>query len=243
MNVFPIVLDDGIVWKLFSDSYSLEMGQYVARILFEIRDVFTDIFGDYTVNAHPVLGVLPTQGNPQTERANSIIFISKNATYIQIIYQFSHELCHFMIPGEVSKSYRWFEETLCQIMSWYAMKFLYCSRFTRTTGLYSGLSQAIPKYIAKEQTDRVSTGGLTLSHFIRKNLNYLHLNCYDRRMNRAIAYEMYPLFLETPGLWGVVPFLHSLTDEMSLSDALTGLCRTIDVEESRRDQFIQRLTE
>lgn len=244
MDVYPIVLEDGITWKLFSESFSLEEGRYVARILFEVRDVFTEIFGSRTVNAHPCLGVLPTIGNPQAERANYIIFISRKAPlYIQYIYQFSHELCHFMVPDEVCKSYRWFEETLCQMMSWYTLKALYCSRSKRKTLLYPGLYADIPGYIKRNQSDRTPVEDMSLSDFIRSNLLHLQAECYDRPMNRAIACELYPLFLKTPGLWKIVPALHTLTDDMSLPEALECIGLTLDVEKSRRDEFIKRLTE
>lgn len=216
----------------------------VYPIVHLVRDVFIKIFGSHTVNAHPVLGVLPTFGDPQAERSNSIIFISRKAPmFVQYIYQFAHELCHFMIPGDVCKSYRWFEETLCQMMSWYALKSLYCSRSERTTLLYPGLYAAIPDYVKSVQADRVPIKGRSLSDFIRLNLPHLQAECYDRSMNRAVAYEIYPLFLNTPDLWKIVPSLHTLTDDTSLPDALAGLCRTLDVEKSRCDQFIKSLTE
>lgn len=244
MNVYPIILGNGITWKLFSEKLSPVEGNYVARILFEVREVFIETFGPHIVNSHPVLGVLPTCGDPQTERPNSIIFLSEKASQcIQYIYQFAHELCHFMVPGDVCQSYRWLEETLCQMMSWYAMKFLYCSRSNRTTYLYRGLYAAIPCFIARNQSDRTIIKDMSLSDFVSSNLAYLRVQCYDRTMNRAIAYEMYPLFLETPSLWRMVPSLHTLTDDMPLKEALTCLWRTLNVEKSRWDKLTQRLTE
>lgn len=242
MNVFPIVLDDGIVWKLFSEDYSLQEGRYVAKILFEVRYVFIETFGTHTVNSHPVLGVLPTRGDPQTERSNSIIFISQKAPqYIHYIYQFAHELCHFMVPGEVCQSFRWFEETICQMMSWYAMKFLYCFRSKRAP-LYPGLYDAIPRFIRDTQASRTPIKGQSLSDFIRSNLSHLQTDCYDRPMNRAIGHELYPMFCETPDLWKIVPYLNTLTDDMLLVEWIAGLLGTIGVEKSRGYQLIKVLT-
>ena len=243
MNVYPIVFEDGITWKLFSENFSPEEGLYVARILFEVRYAFIEIFGPHTVNAHPVLGVLPAISGPQTERPNSIIFISGKAPmYVQYIYQFAHELCHFMVPGEVCKSYRWFEETLCQMMSLYTLKFLYCSRSERTA-LYPGLYAAIPGYIKMIQSDRTPIKDMSLSEFIRFNLLHLQAECYDRPMNRAIACELYPLFLKTPELWKIVPSLHTLTDDMTLAAGIKSLLGTIGVEEPGGNQLMKRLTE
>ena len=251
MNVYPISKGPNIRWNLFCDEAiafadSRYSGSYVARVLDEVRRIFVDTFGPDVVYAHPVLGVLPTVWNPQTERANFIIFLSSMGMRCnQHIYQFSHELCHFMVPEKVCEKYRWFEETLCQMMSWYAMNRIYEDRDSHPIPLhkFDEFYKEMPQYIENDQRDRISLKGMSLSAFVREHLQYLQKICYDRPMNSAIAYELYPLFLKTPKLWKIVPSLHTLTDDMPLPDALKCLCRTIDVEKSGRDQLINRLTE
>lgn len=251
MNVYPICSEPGITWNLFCDeaiSFAISgySGPYVARVLNEVRNVFIEIFRQDTVNSHPILGVLPTVGFPQTERKNSIIFISSMGMRCnQHIYQFAHELCHFMIPENVCEKYRWFEETVCQMMSWYTMDKIYESRIKRPLQLpeFEVFYKQMPQYIKDDQRGRIIMNGKSLSIFIRENLQYLQKTYDDRPMNKAIAYDLYPLFLETPDLWKIVPILHTLTDNMSLPDAINSLFRSIDAEKSRCDQLIQRLTE
>ena len=246
---YPITADPGITWNLFSDAFSgfsgsEEAGPDIACVLNEVRHVFIETFGPNTVNAHPVLGVLPTNEDPQTQRTNAIIFLSSTGLYYnQHIYQFAHELCHFMIPKEVCESYRWLEESLCEAMSWYAMDRIYRSRDDRYLPQLRKLYPNMPNYIKERQKERISLDGVPLSAFIRTNLAYLQKGPYNRPMNKAIAYELYPLFSEDPELWKIIPVFHTLTDNMSLPDGLRHLSLSFGIEKYRCDQFMKRLLE
>lgn len=146
-----------------------------------------------------------------------------------------------MVPEKVCQKYRWFEETLCQLMSWYAMNRIYESRTDHPLPQLDKFYSQMPDYINDDQRTRAPLAGVPLPTFIQTNLQHLQANCYNRAMNRTIAYELYPLFLKNPGLWKIIPSLHTLTNDMSLSDALNRLCRTLNSKESGSDQLIKWL--
>ncbi len=112
MIYYPISKNCETRWSLFTDkctNFSCNNGYNISCVLSQVQQVFLNTFGAAVVNAHPVLAVLPTNDNPVTFREYSIIFLSANgAFYNQYIYQFSHELCHFMVSNNVCMPFRWF---------------------------------------------------------------------------------------------------------------------------------------
>lgn len=234
-------------WVLFTEHKSGlddSIDVYAANVFAEVRGVFIDIFGLQLVEAHPLLTVVQDQDGPITFRKHHLIFLSSKGLYhLQHIYQFSHELCHFMVPDEVCKTYRWFEEMLCEAMSWYSLWMIErrgkVSPIRELGPLYSTISE----YIANSQSKRICLSNQPLSSFVSNNLPHLRTNCYNGAVNATIAYEVFPMLQEHPELWKIVPHLHTLTDDMPLSDALWHLFRMADVAEAVGDQLIKRLTE
>lgn len=132
MVSYRLSCEPGICWNLFTEEaadLSDNNGHAISRVLSQVRQVFVNTFGQETVNSHPLLAVLPSRDGPVTYRKHAIIFLSATGAYYnQFIYQFSHELCHFMIDSEVCAPFRWFEETLCEAMSWYVLDQVYLMR-------------------------------------------------------------------------------------------------------------------
>ena len=80
--------------------------------------------------------------------------------------------------------------------------------------------------------------GQPLRQFVAQNLSHLRVDCYDRRMNRAIANELFPLFRDHPELWQAALQLPQLTDEMPLDAALHLICDTAEVSSDLRDTLV-----
>lgn len=223
-------------WVLFAEresGFGDSIHSSVANVLAEVRKVFIDIFGLQLVEAHPFLSVLQDQDGPITFRKHYLIFLSSKGLYhLQHIYQFSHELCHFMVPDEVCKTYRWFEETLCEAMSWYSLWIIEQRGEVSPILELGPLYPTISEYIPNSQSKRASLSNQPLSAYVSSKLPYLCKDCYNRAVNATIAYEIFPLFREHPELWKIVPHLHTLTDDMPLSEALHHLSRVAGVVET-----------
>lgn len=244
---YKISLEPGVNWNLFLDERSgssLNLGVNISNVLRLVKCEFEEIFGVSTVNSHPTVSVLYTCDAPQTFRANKLIFLSSTGSYyLQHIYQFSHELCHFMVPSEVCAAYRWFEETLCQAMSWFILQRLYDKRVASPCRELAMLYPAIEDYIRHDMRKRCSLHGLSLPDYLAQNQLHLRELCYDRERNAAIAYEIYPLLTKYPALWTIIPHLHKLSPSMNLSEAILFLIRAADVEKDGGDKFMQRVSQ
>lgn len=241
----PIAFDEHTYWFLLSDSSSgfHSCQENIAQVLALVRREFISIFGTETVAAHPSLMVCYRgDEDPETFRQQNLIYLSScDPTYLQHIYQFSHELCHFMVPTEVCDPYRWFEETLCQAMSWYILQRIYDMGRTNPLPWLNEFCIINPAYITNSQRKRKPLEPAPLSAFVSRNFPYLQVQCYDREMNRAIAYEIYPLLEQYPSLWLIVPHLAKLRADMDLSSAILFLLQEAGVEEPGGHQLLQRL--
>lgn len=235
MKTQYIYYSPGISWSLFADEkaeFFYKHTEEIASVMSHVRRIFIKlIFGANVVNAHPVLSVLPTSDDPEVFRLHTIIFINfdvltsvpDNQKFLPLVYQFSHELCHFMVPSDVCENYQWLDETLAQMMSWYAMHRIHRTRESNPCEVLIPFYDSMVHYIEKDMNDRDDLQGASLSQFICQHWEHLCNDPYDRPRNNAIAYEIYPIFCEYPELWGIVPFLNRLTPDMTLEDALRTL--------------------
>jgi hypothetical protein len=243
---YRISLDTNINWNIFIDErsgFSLNIGANISNVLRLVKNEFESIFGKATVDSHPTLSVHHTNNVPQTFRTHRLIFLSAYGDYyLQYIYQFSHELCHFMVPSEVCDSFRWFEETLCQAMSWFILQRIFDKQVVPPCRELAYLYPTIEGYIADDMRNRYSLNGISLPNYIAQNQDYLRGNYYDRQMNAAIAYGIYPLLMEYPELWAIVLHLHKLNEDMDLSEAIQFLIHSAGVEKVGGDQLVQWLT-
>ena len=246
MRYFRITADPGIHWGLVSEDsagFCCSNGPFIAEALGAVRDAFLAVFGPETVNSHPTLAVISMSEGPMTLRElNLIALSSKGARYLQHIYQFSHELCHFMVPGNVCGPYRWFEEPLCETMSWYALQWIADNRARYTRASFASLIDGIGDYISQCQAVRAVFDGPP-SSYLPQYLEHLKGSPYDRALNSAVAYAIYPFFLQTPVLWKIVLFLNTLKPDMSLKDALSHLFRIAAIPDDPGNKIVQALCE
>lgn len=248
MQTFSICQKPSVSWCLFAnDQGTFCPGDqfpawHVAIALSEVRRAFLQIFGNEVVSKHPLLSVVYNEEGPVCFSGQTLIFLSAShdVTLFQHMYQFSHELCHFMVNGKVCESYRWFEETLCTMMSWYALLSIYRSRDTAPCKVLSANYDKMPRYLNRD-IKRARLEGMPISEFVRGNLEHLQKECYDRPMNAAIAHELFPLFIKNPELWGIVPFLGQIKEGALLNDALGSLEESAGLPPVVSDLLHQRL--
>ena len=233
MANYVIYQGKNVSWQLFTEKtvgFCTDTdARSITQVLNLVRDVFLDIFGHENLSKHPILSVFSSSEGPSTFRRHNLIFLSSTGRYyLQHIYQFSHELCHFMVPDNVCSAYRWFEETLCEAMSWYVLQRIYDMGAANPFPWLSSLFLEDTDYISRCKAKRIPLRA-PVSVFLSEQLDYLRQQCYDRPVNCAIAYELYPLFEEYPQLWKIVLHLHLLNDGMDLPHAIHMLLTAADV--------------
>lgn len=233
MRSFPVCSDSAVSWRLFASDCAgiskrdVDSPAHISAVLAEVREVFVDIFGPETVNAHPLLSVLYSEEGPICFRRQCLIFISSQGDdYNRHIFEFSHELCHFMVPGDTCPEYHWLNETLCLMMSWYAIRRIHQNRKTSPCKeILKDAYDSMEQYIRNDKALKADlSDGITVPKYIRQNLEHLRQNGCDYRRDRVIACEIFPLFCEHPELWRIVPFLSWLEPDLSLDTALAIMC-------------------
>ncbi|MDO5414883.1 MAG: hypothetical protein Q4F78_05400 [Bacillota bacterium] len=117
---------NSLTWKIYNDEY-----RYISRILEFLLIEYENLFGvDYMNNEECIIYNDPNAKCPMLITNSSPIHIrlaqSSTSYWAQMIYQLSHELCHYAFrQAKLDKSYTlsWFEEIVCESMSLYALDY------------------------------------------------------------------------------------------------------------------------
>lgn len=234
MVAYPIDCAPSKNWIVFtspnSDGFPPEYGYNISITLGGVCLAFNDFFGKNVLQQYPNLIVLNSKETPQCFKDPCVIFLCTSGNFpLQHIYQFAHELCHFVIHASVCDHYRWLEESMCELMSWCVLFWVYNHREDFSLSTCVRIYDTFPSYISNSQQDCIDIKDIPLGRFISQNAAYLQRECYDRRMNRAIANELFPLFVKYPELWHIVLQLPLLTDEMPLDEAVPLICHNAAV--------------
>lgn len=246
LNAHPIVWKPSVYWMLYSDNsgFTGDIGMKIANVLGLVRSVFEELFGEETVNSHPILSVLYSADGPIIYKRNHLIFLSSSGdNYLEHIYQFSHELCHFMIPPHLCYHYLWFEETLCQLMSWVAFQHIRDSVLDKRGQDYAELFKQFterPHYIENTKRERDMNYTEPLSAYIRERIGELFNNRYNRAVNSAVALRLLPLFEQHPEFWQIAPLIAELNDTMAFPEAIAFLIHRANLADSG-DPFFRLL--
>ena len=206
-------------WMVYSTSEDWDKYQkapLIAHYCSMVKTIFESMFDTDYINSHKNLAVLYSVDGPITFRENNLIFLSVEHNPCQCIYQFSHELCHFMIPGKVCKNFQWLEESLCMLSSLHTLTVIMESEEDEK------IKNVIYQYIKCVITDASKPiEDATLSNFIENNIVALSSEpCKDNySYNKAIALQLHPIFQEYRKLWNIIPYLNELTDAMTLKEA------------------------
>lgn len=207
------------------DEFSPSFVQSVVNSLGGVILAFFDIFGETVLSQRPNLLVLNDANAPHCERAQEMIFLNTDGDYPQQhVYQFSHELTHYIICKAICADYRWLEETFCELMSWCVLSWVYERRNADPLHTIPRVYNSIPDYIENLKNKCICVPNGNIAEFIADNKNILRVNCYEREINRTIVKSMYPLFKKRKDLWNVIFSLPLLHNGMELEQALHTLC-------------------
>ena len=182
----------------------------IVRALSSVKQCFEIMFGNAYINEHLHLAVMHTDNVPITYRENSLIFINSQCCWpLQVIYQFSHELCHLMIPRRVSLRFQWLEESICELASLFVLRHI-CNNQSLFPGEipFSG----IPTYIKTTEEGFYDLGNESVCEFIHRTLPVLESNPVNRSYNGAIAKALNPVFFQSPNLWKDIPLLCDISN-------------------------------
>jgi hypothetical protein len=166
----------------------------------------------------PALEVSRSKGDPITlfERGPAgeirVRLDVEGRLWARFAFQFSHELGHVLCGfEEYPNPNLWFEETICEVASLYALGRM-AEDWTRRPP-YENWKSYAPQ-LKKYRDDRIATElekvpeGTTLAAWFREREPRLRENPHLRAANLTIAAALLPLFEEAPDHWEVVRSLN-----------------------------------
>ena len=190
-----------------------------------LDSVITDFYFSLDIAAIPNTSVVvcsdllrnPSPGVPEIIKTNglTIIFLSTQDQYwSQYSYQFSHELCHFVINTPfppTNDKFGWFEESLCELASLFTLNKM--SNTWQTNPPYPNweeYSASLKTYVNEILDKPENTLTKPFELWLSEYLPTLSIDRYKRTENRIVAKHLLPLFTAIPDLWKAILYLNPI---------------------------------
>ncbi len=226
-----VVAGDGI-------SIRVEGGGWGSASKREIQSVFqsaAENLADNSPRKQSGISIIVThaEGNPITlyEKAHGgeyqVRVGAKDRYWAQYAYQFAHELCHILsnysydAGASAARRNQWFEETLCETASLYALRKMSADWQRRPPyPNWAGYAPELGAYAERlvRQRHRQLPAEISIADWLRENEALLRSDPYLRDRNDVLASQLLPLFEANPAGWEAVEYLN-----LSPAGTTTGL--------------------
>lgn len=197
-----------------------------------LDSIITDFYSNLVTNKTPnnPVQILNSQTrNPPTNNPEIIIIkdlallylSTKDTLWSQYSYQFSHELCHYVINTKQpvkNDKFGWFEESLCELASFFTLTKM--SNSWQTNPPYQNwkeYSSSLKDYVTSTISKPENNISKQFNLWFAENLPELYKDRYKRTENSIIAIHLLPFFTATPDLWKTIQYLN----EVEIKDDMT----------------------
>jgi hypothetical protein len=154
-------------------------------------------------NSGPITLYKRGQGNEYIVKLDT-----SDRAWAQLAFQFAHEFCHVICNyRDATNQQLWFEETLCECASLYALRQMavqwktnapYSNWKSYSTSLRDYADDRIAAY---ERED-------SIAQFYRANQKELIKTGTNRDLNTYLAIRLLPLFEDTPAAWQALRYIN-----------------------------------
>ena len=131
-----------------------------------------------------------------------------NRAWAQCAFQFSHEFCHIVCNYRSgSNSQKWFEETICETASLFALREM--AKEWKTNPPYSNwksYSTSLAGYV-DQRLNKIKVTG-SAAEVYERQADHLSKNGTDRELNLFLASKLLPLFEKKPAGWQSLRYLN-----------------------------------
>jgi len=134
---------------------------------------------------------------------------TSDRAWAQLAFQFSHEFCHVICNyRDVTNQQLWFEETLCECASLYALRQM--ATEWKTNAPYSNW-KSYATSLGDYAADRIATHGGrkdSIAQFYQTHQTELYKTGTNRELNTYLAVRLLPLFEATPTAWQALRYIN-----------------------------------
>jgi hypothetical protein len=196
----------------------------------EIRKIVAGVAGQFPApvayGPAPALQIRHRFGGPKIDYDRNadgwiVVYLSaRDDRWYQYAYQFAHEYCHVLARydrkqrgGDIVRENQWFEETLCETASLYAVHHLAVDWSATADPQLGAAALQLAQYrkqLAAEPHRRLDPGTTFVEWFAR-NQERLRQDPYLRELNELVAMQLLPLFERHPELWRALEYLNAQT--------------------------------
>ena len=156
------------------------------------------------------------------KRANGEYFVQLNTEkqfWSQYAFQFAHELGHIICGYKKGdRSNLWFEETLCETASLFALKGM-TKEWNKEPPFphWKSYGKEFARYAEKRINKYSWPANQSISNWYLKHKNNLQQNPSNRERNVRIASQLLPFFQENPAGWEACSFLNKKKSNKKIS--------------------------
>lgn len=201
----------------------------VVNLLDNVISIFYSNLDTNLISGRPVLVAhsslhKPPRDYPEMIRFNGTSFIFLNTQdrlWSQYAYQFSHELCHYVVdtpfPPKCDK-FGWFEEAICELASIFTLKRMALAwKHSPPYPNWTGYADSLNAY-----ADNIINAGkesltMPFDQWLSLNLETLYQNRIDRSLNKIVAVQLLPIFNTYPKIWRAIHYLSSVNVNIEMS--------------------------
>lgn len=194
----------------------------IQTVLTRVADVLLPYFPQHASNK--VLVTFSGQGprvlfDKSSDGAYRVLLNVQDARWDQFAYQFSHELCHIFTNYEQRKidrdtiigNHQWFEETLCEALSIFALNRVASSWENSPPYPYwRNYASAFREYAQRllSEKHRYLPPDKSIEEWYAENQEALEGNPYLRQKNELLARWLLPLIENTPADLEAIGYLN-----------------------------------
>ena len=193
----------------------------IGKIIAAVADEFPTPVGDASL---PPIRVRHRFGGPTIDYNRDldgwvVVHLSaRDDRWYQYVYQFAHEYCHLLSHfdrkqrgGEILRDHQWFEESLCETASLYALrqsaaKWCESADDPQLREAAPQLAQYVRQQLAEPH--RRLDPGTDFATWYSRNQQVLRNEPYLRELNDLVATQLLPLFERNPKRWAALAYLN-----------------------------------
>ena len=142
---------------------------------------------------------------------------ARDKKWPQFAYEFAHELCHIMsnyeqnVGSDITKYNQWFEETLCEAASLYALRSMAQTwRSAAPNPEWARFAPALQEFADRLEKEghRKLPANTPLAVWLEEHEAQMRQDPYLREKNEVVASLLLPLFAENPEHWDTLSYLN-----------------------------------